>query len=30
VSRSMPGGNLKTALGDARTRMRDRFRKREE
>lgn len=30
VSRSMPGGNLKTAFGDARTRMRDRFRKREE
>lgn len=30
VSRSMPGGNLKTALGDARTRMRDRFRKRDE
>jgi hypothetical protein len=30
VSKSMPGGNLKNALGDARTRMRDRFRKREE
>ena len=30
VSTSLPGGNLKNALGDARTRMRDRFKKREE
>ena len=28
VSKSMPGGNLKNALGDARSRMRDRFKKR--
>ena len=30
VSKSMPGGNLKNALGDARTRMRDRFKKRDD